>query len=963
MEVKKYQAFISYKREDEKWASWLQKKLEHYKIPSVARRQNISIPSFVRPIFKDTTDLSGGLLARSIEQALDNSRYLIVICSPRAAKSPWVSKEVQRFIDTDKVEYIIPFIVEGTPNSSVSEDECFPSNLKSLTGEKELLGININEMGRDAAMVKVVARMFGLQFDLLWNRYGREKRRRLISAICLLVVMLAISLAVAGIIVNKNLELNRQYEKIETQNKQLDSTNVLLGNYNDSLILQHEMLLDANDSIVMQKSMLDIEYAKVRKANREMMVSRGRYIAQIIHQLVDAGELYDAQRLAGEICRQLDKEGLDIHEVDFALKTAFSSRGSYINSSNEASPCEYVSLKTFDAERYKCEYAVFERDASSLLIFGDDGFSGLFDVRTGKKLHDSPLNIHVNGFKMDKILFSPSKLLAAAIIKNSEKEFVVIVDNQTQDFHYYEVNFQLGVNFLEFSSDEKYLAFASSSDEYMVVDILQKQSKYKGKVKSVSFFSSMCFSSDAKKLYFTGLLLPELFTVDLEQNKVMKSTYENKTDNKKIEITECFFARDGRLYVAEGKFMMIINEEDMKAIYRIKSHNYPIKSAAISPGKLLVTGDSKGELAVLDLMPKPSFSHRMKLHNDEITHVDISEDGNWIITTSKDHNAKLLGKFKYIETCDFDYTPEFESVVYKDSLNFLVAGKSSLYEINKISKDIVWTVDFEGKERVEDMAYSAASGLIAVPASDSLISVYSDNGKFKFSLNGNSDLIKTLSFSRDGKYLCSAELGGEILIFDVISKSIYRSINLEATNGLLRKVQFLNDGKHMLACGEYMLSVFDIHTGKRVACYKSAGNRIAYADVNSKGDIVFCSEDQLVKIWNYKTDTLEPYVRWKIKFEGISWSNSGKYIAATSQDGWLKVWNYETSELVLEYHVRGGRCFKPVFNKNDSAVLCMGYTGFNEIVLLDKSLFLNYINLIYSSNPLTDEERRKFYLQ
>ena len=117
MEVKKYQAFISYKREDEKWASWLQKKLEHYKIPSVARRQNISIPSFVRPIFKDTTDLSGGLLASSIEQALDNSRYLIVICSPRAAKSPWVSKEVQRFIDTDKVEYIIPFIVEGTPNS------------------------------------------------------------------------------------------------------------------------------------------------------------------------------------------------------------------------------------------------------------------------------------------------------------------------------------------------------------------------------------------------------------------------------------------------------------------------------------------------------------------------------------------------------------------------------------------------------------------------------------------------------------------------------------------------------------------------------------------------------------------------------------------------------------------------------------------------------------------------------
>ena len=30
---KEYYAFISYKREDEKWAKWLQDKLEHYKFP------------------------------------------------------------------------------------------------------------------------------------------------------------------------------------------------------------------------------------------------------------------------------------------------------------------------------------------------------------------------------------------------------------------------------------------------------------------------------------------------------------------------------------------------------------------------------------------------------------------------------------------------------------------------------------------------------------------------------------------------------------------------------------------------------------------------------------------------------------------------------------------------------------------------------------------------------------------
>lgn len=31
---REYYAFISYKREDEKWAKWLQHKLEHYRFPT-----------------------------------------------------------------------------------------------------------------------------------------------------------------------------------------------------------------------------------------------------------------------------------------------------------------------------------------------------------------------------------------------------------------------------------------------------------------------------------------------------------------------------------------------------------------------------------------------------------------------------------------------------------------------------------------------------------------------------------------------------------------------------------------------------------------------------------------------------------------------------------------------------------------------------------------------------------------
>lgn len=38
----KYLAFISYKREDEKWAKWLQNILEHYKLPISVRKADSS---------------------------------------------------------------------------------------------------------------------------------------------------------------------------------------------------------------------------------------------------------------------------------------------------------------------------------------------------------------------------------------------------------------------------------------------------------------------------------------------------------------------------------------------------------------------------------------------------------------------------------------------------------------------------------------------------------------------------------------------------------------------------------------------------------------------------------------------------------------------------------------------------------------------------------------------------------
>lgn len=171
-------AFISYKREDEKWAKWLQKKLEAYKLPSVIRNGHPELAQNLRPIFRDSTDLAGTVLKDSLHKELVQSRYLIIVCSPNATKSEWVNKEAATFIEDGRTADIIPFIVGGKPHASDPAEECFPVALQELSGESELLGIDVQDQGGNKAFLKLVATMLGVKFDLLWRRHRRSQARR-----------------------------------------------------------------------------------------------------------------------------------------------------------------------------------------------------------------------------------------------------------------------------------------------------------------------------------------------------------------------------------------------------------------------------------------------------------------------------------------------------------------------------------------------------------------------------------------------------------------------------------------------------------------------------------------------------------------------------------------------------------------------------------------------------------------
>ena len=206
-----YYAFVSYRSSDEKWARWLQEKIEGYRLPTTIRHENSDLPKTrLRPCFRYHTDIQPNELKSELRQKLEQSKYLLVICSPRSAQSQWVGAEIDTFVELGRRDRIIPVIVEGRPYSSDPETECYnPALLRhfphsdNIDEDQEILGVNIREEGsgsaymkRERAVMQVVSRMLGVSFDRIWQRQKRRIRRRIILTVTGTLLVLAALLAV-----------------------------------------------------------------------------------------------------------------------------------------------------------------------------------------------------------------------------------------------------------------------------------------------------------------------------------------------------------------------------------------------------------------------------------------------------------------------------------------------------------------------------------------------------------------------------------------------------------------------------------------------------------------------------------------------------------------------------------------------------------------------------------------------
>jgi tetratricopeptide (TPR) repeat protein len=247
----KYFAFISYSHQDNRerrvadppeapnrmpWGNWVHNALETYRVPrpfpGQRNKRGEPIPARLVPCFRDEAELpTEARLQTVIEEALRQSRFLIVICSPRSARSVYVNAEVAFFKKLGRGDRILPLIVAGEPNAASAvqkygftpEDECFCPALKhplradgtldesadeepicadARWGEaRRELAFGEQRLARatlETALLKLIAGLLGIGFDDLVQRErqrqvrARRQRTALIAAVMTIILAFAL---------------------------------------------------------------------------------------------------------------------------------------------------------------------------------------------------------------------------------------------------------------------------------------------------------------------------------------------------------------------------------------------------------------------------------------------------------------------------------------------------------------------------------------------------------------------------------------------------------------------------------------------------------------------------------------------------------------------------------------------------------------------------------------------------
>ncbi|WP_026519521.1 TIR domain-containing protein [Butyrivibrio sp. FCS006] len=229
--INHFNAFISYKHADldNKIAASIVKDLERFHIPK--KIQKATGVKKIERIFRDKDELPiTSDLGDTISQALENSDFLIVICSHNTKLSTWVEREIEYFLQSHPINRILTVLCDGEPNEVIPQillkgkdifvDENGVEHTREIPYEPLSCDYRLPyRKAKAEELPRLAAALIGCSYDELINRRRQYKMRRMNA---IFAGALTLTLGFVAYMMHSNALIQKNYlESLKNQSRYL----------------------------------------------------------------------------------------------------------------------------------------------------------------------------------------------------------------------------------------------------------------------------------------------------------------------------------------------------------------------------------------------------------------------------------------------------------------------------------------------------------------------------------------------------------------------------------------------------------------------------------------------------------------------------------------------------------------------------------------------------------------------
>jgi WD40 repeat protein len=334
-----------------------------------------------------------------------------------------------------------------------------------------------------------------------------------------------------------------------------------------------------------------------------------------------------------------------------------------------------------------------------------------------------------------------------------------------------------------------------------------------------------------------------------------------------------------KLWNLEGDVLKVLNVGDW------------VNSIRFSPnGKTLVSGTENGMIQLWDL--NGNLLNSWQAYEYKVYSVNFSPDGKNIASTGGDRTIKLWNSNGKLLRTFRGHKDEVQSVSFShNGKNIASASKDKTIKIWNLNGILLRTLQGHN-DTVTSISFLDNDKMLVSGSSDNTVRLWNFNERSINTLPDD-DEINTVSFSPNSQTFVSASKAGAVKIWnrDTTLLKTLTQPDPKLISDLIKSIVFSPNGKFIISADGTTLKIMTLDGTllKTLEGHQDIVNSISMSSDNKL--IASASEDRTIKIWSINGNLLKTLEGHTNSVNSVSFSPNGKWIVSSGKDNEIKLWN------------------------------------------------------------------------